>query len=116
MGWALKDFASAGEVNVLSFANFSSALHGSQSEKNRKSKAQASDNEVGQMYANKTVDYSKNGLSTDFEKLKQIGSSLMKAGVFLEQEFKTPQDVEGAIVGSKIYVVQSRPQNWSVSL
>lgn len=40
----------------------------------------------------------------------QVGQQLCKVAVILEDEFGAPQDVEGAVVGSKIFVVQTRPQ------
>lgn len=42
--------------------------------------------------------------------LSQIGERLSEVGVALETVFGGPQDVEGALVGDRIFVVQSRPQ------
>ena len=40
----------------------------------------------------------------------QLGQRLSKIGVALEEAFGGPQDVEGALVGDSVYIVQSRPQ------
>ena len=40
----------------------------------------------------------------------QIGQKLSKVAVALEKQFGAPQDVEGAVVDSDIYIVQTRPQ------
>lgn len=40
----------------------------------------------------------------------QVGQQLCKVAVILEEEFGAPQDVEGAVVGSNIFIVQTRPQ------
>lgn len=40
----------------------------------------------------------------------QVGQQLCKVAVELEEAFGAPQDVEGAIVGSDVFIVQTRPQ------
>lgn len=40
----------------------------------------------------------------------QVGQQLCKVAVMLEEEFGAPQDVEGALVGSEVFIVQTRPQ------
>lgn len=40
----------------------------------------------------------------------QVGKQLCKVAVELEEAFGAPQDVEGAIVGSEVFIVQTRPQ------
>lgn len=40
----------------------------------------------------------------------QVGQQLCKIAVALEEAFGEPQDVEGALVGSEVYIVQTRPQ------
>lgn len=40
----------------------------------------------------------------------QIGQQLCKVAAALEDAFGAPQDVEGALVGSDVFVVQTRPQ------
>jgi phosphoenolpyruvate synthase/pyruvate phosphate dikinase len=39
-----------------------------------------------------------------------VGGRLAKIGARIESEFGKAQDIEGAIVGDKIYLVQSRAQ------
>ena len=40
----------------------------------------------------------------------QVGQQLCKVAVELEEAFGAPQDIEGAIVGSDVFIVQTRPQ------
>ena len=40
----------------------------------------------------------------------QVGQQLCQVAVALEEAFGGPQDVEGAIVGQDVYIVQTRPQ------
>lgn len=40
----------------------------------------------------------------------QVGQQLCKVAVALEEAFGEPQDVEGALVGSEVFIVQTRPQ------
>ena len=56
------------------------------------------------------MDYSKQELSTSEEKRAEVGEKLAAAGVDLEEAFGGPQDVEGALVGNDIFIVQTRPQ------
>ena len=46
----------------------------------------------------------------DTKKQQSIGKILSAAGMQLEEAFGGAQDVEGALKGSDIYVVQTRPQ------
>lgn len=62
------------------------------------------------MVAQRVVSYSSHSLSTDQSARERIGGQLFKVGKYLETELDGPQDVEGAVVGDSIYVVQSRPQ------
>ena len=84
----------ADETTVTAYANFSTALL--VDEKNGVSR--------------KTVDYSHVRLSTDSTELKGLGRRLAAAARFVEDAFKTPLDIEGAIVGNDVYLVQARPQ------
>jgi phosphoglucan,water dikinase len=81
-------------VRVLSFANFSTAL--------RPDPAGGTQNE--------TLDYSRLLLSTDSEARTAIAQRLGQVARLVEHEFGSPQDIEGAIVGPSIYLVQSRAQ------
>jgi len=49
-------------------------------------------------------------LSRSKEKREEVGKSLAAVGAALEKAFKGPQDVEGALVGADVYIVQTRPQ------
>lgn len=40
----------------------------------------------------------------------QVAQQLCKVAVELEEAFGAPQDIEGAIVGSDVFIVQTRPQ------
>lgn len=40
----------------------------------------------------------------------QVGQQLCNVAVALEEAFGEPQDVEGALVGSEVFIVQTRPQ------
>ena len=56
------------------------------------------------------LDYSRVPLSREFELRKDVGLRLAKIGARVESEFGKAQDIEGVIVGNKIFLVQSRPQ------
>jgi phosphoglucan,water dikinase len=56
------------------------------------------------------VDYSQIRLSRDAGARKQLGKRLATVARFVEAAFQKPQDIEGAVVGDEIYLVQSRPQ------
>jgi len=56
------------------------------------------------------VDYSQISLSRDADARKQLGKRLAAVARFVEEAFQKPQDIEGAVVGDEIYLVQSRPQ------
>lgn len=49
-------------------------------------------------------------LSRSGDKRTEVGKSLAAVGAALEKAFKGPQDVEGALVGSEVFIVQTRPQ------
>ncbi len=49
-------------------------------------------------------------LSRSKEKREEVGKSLAAVGAALEKAFKGPQDIEGALVGTDVYIVQTRPQ------
>ncbi len=60
--------------------------------------------------AAKTVDYSTCSLSTNKKVRIQTAKRLTAIGCLIEETFGSPQDIEGAIVGDRISLVQSRPQ------
>ena len=84
-----------GEMNMLAFADFSAALW--------------PDDAAGGIIT-KRVDYAKVALSIDGKLRKRLGRRLAAVGRFVEQSFGRPQDIEGAIAGDEIWLVQSRPQ------
>ena len=49
-------------------------------------------------------------LSRSEDHRRAVGKKLAAVGTALEKAFKGPQDVEGALVGSEVYIVQTRPQ------
>ncbi|KAK9806719.1 hypothetical protein WJX72_000486 [[Myrmecia] bisecta] len=98
--WRLAVHKDSGKVDTLAFANFSTALMAQK----KAGSAKAPD------YAAKPVDYSKQALSADAEARSQVGKRLAKVGQLLEKSFGGAQDVEGAFVGDKLYIVQTRPQ------
>ncbi|MBA0713842.1 hypothetical protein Golax_012846, partial [Gossypium laxum] len=85
-------------VRTLAFANFSEEMV--------VSGADPADGEVHHL----TVDYSKKPLTVDPKFRQQFSQHLGAIGLFLEQKFGCPQDVEGCLLGEDIYVVQTRPQ------
>mmetsp|Transcript_44263 Transcript_44263/g.73812 ORF Transcript_44263/g.73812 Transcript_44263/m.73812 type:complete len:1076 (-) Transcript_44263:478-3705(-) len=57
------------------------------------------------------VDYSTTPLSTDEAYRQQLALRISQVGVFIEGKMGGgAQDIEGAVNGDKIYIVQSRPQ------
>jgi phosphoglucan,water dikinase len=83
-----------GEMNMLAFADFSAALWP----------------DVAGGIVPKRVDYAMVALSIDGKLRKRLGRRLAAVGRFVEQSFGRAQDIEGAIVGDEIWLVQSRPQ------
>lgn len=83
-----------GDVQLLTFANFSYAI--------------LPDEAGGVRY--KRIDYSRIVLSTNAEIRHELGKRMVAIGQFVENAFGYPQDIEGAIVGDDIYLVQSRSQ------
>jgi phosphoglucan,water dikinase len=81
-------------VATLAYANFS----------------QASRPRPGGGLRHETVDYSREELSWDGAARQALGRRLAGIGRFVEQALRQPQDIEGALVGSQIYLVQARPQ------
>ncbi|KAL2497284.1 Phosphoglucan [Abeliophyllum distichum] len=96
--WRLSIGKFDGSVRTLAFANFSKELMVSGSD--------PADGEVLHL----TVDYSRKSLTVDPIFRQQLGTRLGAVGLFLEREFKCPQDVEGCLVGDDIFIVQTRPQ------
>ena len=82
------------EVRMLAFANFSQATYIGKDGK----------------LSPEALDYSNVKLSTSDEYREKLGKRLTDIGQFVEGAFKKPQDIEGAVVGDDIFLVQSRPQ------
>ena len=89
----------AGSVATLAFANFSQAL----------GKQKASGGKAG-AFGLSFLNYSRQALSTDADKRAAVGKKLADVGSALEKAFGGAQDVEGALVGEDVYIVQTRPQ------
>jgi hypothetical protein len=81
-------------VRTLAFASFSQAIELA----------------PGGGLARKTVDYSLAALSRDGEARTQLGQRLATIGRGVEDAFGRPQDIEGAVVGNEIFLVQARSQ------
>jgi phosphoenolpyruvate synthase/pyruvate phosphate dikinase len=56
------------------------------------------------------IDYSQVNLSRDPAALISLAFRLCKIGVLVEQALGKPQDIEGVVIGDKVYLVQTRPQ------
>jgi phosphoglucan,water dikinase len=84
----------SGKVTTLAFANFSQAAHP----------------DSGGGLKSKTVDYSQIELSLKSEAREKVGKRLGSIGAFVERALKEPQDIEGAVVHDRVYLVQARPQ------
>ena len=89
---------STGEMHMLAFANFSHAIWPDKAEG----------------LLRKNVDYSGISMSMNAEFRKTLGNRLADVGRFVEDAFGQPQDIEGAVIGDDIYLVQSRPQTCGV--
>jgi len=61
------------------------------------------------------MDYSGIALSTNPENRHKFGKRIAAIGQFVENAFGYPQDIEGAIVGDDIYLVQSRSQQSNIN-
>eukprot|EP00210_Caulerpa_lentillifera_P008291 g7912.t1 len=101
--WRLTVDKRTGNVATTAFANFSSVLM---------PKARHDDEwSVTGKLMTRVADYSTLALSVDDENRELLGKRLLRAGEALEKEFGgIPQDIEGALVGNELYIVQSRPQ------
>ncbi|CAG9466241.1 unnamed protein product [Pedinophyceae sp. YPF-701] len=120
--WRLMADKQTKKVVTLAFANFSEASHmtnrGGPTPKSAlesiyspQTPPQAMDlmTEQCKTYVSR-VDYSQQRVSVDAEARVKLGSRLCAIGEVLEGELGGAQDVEGAVVGGTIYLVQSRPQ------
>jgi phosphoenolpyruvate synthase/pyruvate phosphate dikinase len=56
------------------------------------------------------IDYSTVPFSRDAQLRRNLGRRLGAVGRLIEAAFGAPQDIEGAVVGSAIWLVQARPQ------
>ncbi|GJQ59157.1 MAG: hypothetical protein D8M57_07060 [Candidatus Scalindua sp. AMX11] len=82
------------KVQMLAFANFSFALEPDQADG----------------VCLRTVDYSRVPLSINGDLHHIVGNRLTSIAQLVEESFGKPQDIEGAIVGDDVYLVQSRMQ------
>ena len=92
--WRLVCDKDTGAVKTLAFASFSQAIQPA----------------PGGGLTRKTVDYSLDELSRAGEGRTQLGQRLAAIGRGVEDAFGRPQDIEGAVVGNKIFLVQARSQ------
>ena len=84
----------SGTVRTLAFANFSQALRPV----------------AAGGLSRETVDYSRIPLSCHPEARNELGARLVRIGRQVEEAFGGPQNIEGAVVGPELYLVQARPQ------
>ena len=83
-----------GEVRMLAFASLSTAIFpGAQG---------------GTI--TETLDYSGMAFSTNASYRESLGKRLAAVGKIVEETLGAPQDIEGAVAGETLYLVQSRPQ------
>jgi phosphoenolpyruvate synthase/pyruvate phosphate dikinase len=83
-----------GNIELLSFANYSFAL-----------RAGSSGASVMER-----VDYSGIPFSCDDDFRERLGRRIGETGRFVESVLGRPQDIEGLVKGEEIYLVQARPQ------
>jgi hypothetical protein len=112
--WRLTVSAATNAVTMRAFANFSEAFLPVSAARSIPAVNSIYDSptvvmEKG-MVSQQAVSYSTLSLSTDEAARIRIGQALFKVGKYLEAELGGPQDIEGAVVGDSIYIVQSRPQ------
>jgi len=84
----------SGLVKTLAFANFSLALE-----------------PCSAGVVTRVVDYSQVQLSRDRGWREELGRRLGAIGAVVEDAFRCPQDIEGAILGDEIFLVQARAQS-----
>ncbi|CAL8462111.1 g1642 [Coccomyxa elongata] len=113
--WRLAVNKRTGEVKTLAFANFSAALMAAAPKKALVAAGAGSPSQTSALpstsgYRSVVLDYGKQALSTDEERRAEVGKQLAEVGAALEEAFGGPQDVEGALIGSEVYIVQTRPQ------
>jgi phosphoglucan,water dikinase len=83
-----------GAVTILAFANFSH---------------ETGANQAGGL-SQKTLDYSRIELSRNPDALRDLGKRLARISCVVEAASQRPQDIEGAVVGEQIFLVQARAQ------
>ncbi|CEM11132.1 unnamed protein product [Vitrella brassicaformis CCMP3155] len=104
-----------GEVRILSFASYSYAQVPVLPRKRSFSAIgeaieDVKDQEPDTLVKKVVIDYTQDVLVTDPSFREAFARRLGAIGSFLESKLGGPQDVEGCIVDTTIYVVQSRPQ------
>jgi phosphoglucan,water dikinase len=87
----------AGAVRMLGFASFSQAIWP----------------DAGGGLIRKTVNYATVPLSTNEDLRNRLGRRLGNIAELVEGSLKGPQDIEGLVLGDRIYLVQSRPLHGS---
>jgi phosphoglucan,water dikinase len=104
-------------VTILAFANFSKAARPNSYQDSLAFCEGAGRGEEGlsqtglsEKLSREILDYSKSNLSRDPATLESLGRRLCRIGTFVERALGKAQDIEGAIVQDKIYLVQARPQ------
>jgi len=94
-----------GKVRITEFANFSFAILADPNSSIFYSRELLIDTE-------KRIrqDYSYVKYSNSEDELISLGKKLGEIGTIIEDHYKCSQDIEGAISGENVYIVQTRPQ------
>jgi phosphoglucan,water dikinase len=118
----------SGAVDILAFANFSTAarptavaagvspaVEGGVPPPGQSPPGRLPGSTSGEMpdatgISSQIIDYSQVNLSRDPAALISLAFRLCKIGVLVEQALGKPQDIEGVVIGDKVYLVQTRPQ------
>jgi phosphoglucan,water dikinase len=110
----------SGAVDILAFANFSTAARPTavaagvsppgQSPPGRLPGSTSGELPDATGISSQIIDYSQVNLSRDPAALISLAFRLCKIGVLVEQALGKPQDIEGVVIGDKVYLVQTRPQ------
>jgi phosphoglucan,water dikinase len=92
--WRLVCNKTSGETRILAFASFSDSFQPASSGGT----------------ARRVVQYSDVRLSRDPAFARSLGGRFDAIARFMEDALRAPQDIEGALIGEDVYILQSRPQ------
>jgi phosphoglucan,water dikinase len=104
------------ETRMEAFASFSASLHPTGQVVSKALPSAPAEKQAGRetdsigILDRKTITYSQVECARNGEFRRALGARLAAIARLVEHAFQTPQDVEGAILGDNIYLVQSRTQ------